>query len=138
MLARLYEEMERLPESFRAPLVLHYFQGLSTETIAQRLGCRRGTVLSRLARARSEAEKTAGQPGLSSGFRPGPPRHPTFSTASIGYGSAPAPARDDPSRGQPGTGRLHTIQSVASLTVASLSASKPERTGPVPGTQGGP
>ena len=30
------EEMERLPESFRAPLVVHYFQGLSTETIALR------------------------------------------------------------------------------------------------------
>jgi RNA polymerase sigma factor (sigma-70 family) len=62
----LYEEMERLPESFRAPLILHYFQGLSTETIAQRLGCRRGTVLSRLARARLRLKKQLEQRGLTS------------------------------------------------------------------------
>ena len=62
----LYEEMDRLPESFRAPLLLHYFQGLSTETIAQRLGCRRGTVLSRMARARSRLKKQLEQRGLNS------------------------------------------------------------------------
>jgi RNA polymerase sigma factor (sigma-70 family) len=42
----------RLPERLRSPVVLHYFEGLDTATIAQRLGCPRGTVLSRLARAR--------------------------------------------------------------------------------------
>ena len=51
--APLLAEVDRLPERFRAPVVLHYFEGLSTEATAQRLGCARGTVLSRLSRARS-------------------------------------------------------------------------------------
>ena len=50
--APLLAEVARLPERFRAPVVLHYFEGLSTEATAQRLGCARGTVLSRLSRAR--------------------------------------------------------------------------------------
>jgi RNA polymerase sigma factor (sigma-70 family) len=48
----LLVEIERLPERFRAAVVLHYFEGLSAEAAAERLGCPRGTVLSRLARAR--------------------------------------------------------------------------------------
>ena len=44
--------IDRLPQRLRVPIILHYFEGLDTETIAQRLGCPRGTVLSRLARAR--------------------------------------------------------------------------------------
>jgi RNA polymerase sigma factor (sigma-70 family) len=51
--APLIDEVSRLPERFRAPVVLHYFEGLSTEATAQRLGCARGTVLSRLSRARA-------------------------------------------------------------------------------------
>ena len=53
----LIAEIERLPERFRAPVVLHYFEGLSTEATAQRLGCARGTVLSRLARARERLRR---------------------------------------------------------------------------------
>ena len=49
----LLAEVARLPERFRAPVVLHYFEGLSAEATAQRLGCARGTVLSRLSRARN-------------------------------------------------------------------------------------
>ena len=37
--------------------MLHYFEGLSTEATAQRLGCPRGTVLSRLSRARSRIKE---------------------------------------------------------------------------------
>ena len=48
----LIAEIDRLPARFRDPVVLHYFEGLSTEATAMRLGCPRGTVLSRLARAR--------------------------------------------------------------------------------------
>jgi RNA polymerase sigma factor (sigma-70 family) len=62
----LYEEIDRLPEPFRAPLILHYFEGLSTETIAQRLGCQRGTVLSRLARARQRLKERLERRGVSS------------------------------------------------------------------------
>ena len=48
----LHEEIARLPERYRQPVVLCYLEGLSTEAAALRLGCPHGTVLSRLARAR--------------------------------------------------------------------------------------
>jgi RNA polymerase sigma factor (sigma-70 family) len=49
----LHEEIARLPEKYREPVVLCYLEGLSTEATAHRLGCPHGTVLSRLARARA-------------------------------------------------------------------------------------
>ena len=52
--ARLYAELGRLPESFRAPLVLCYLQGLSQEQAAAQLHCPLGTVQSRLARGKAK------------------------------------------------------------------------------------
>jgi RNA polymerase sigma factor (sigma-70 family) len=48
----LHEEIQRLPVGYREPLVLCYFEGLTTESAAARLCRPHGTILSRLSRAR--------------------------------------------------------------------------------------
>ena len=45
-------EVARLPGRFRAPIVLCYFEGLTHDQAAERLGCPVGTVRSRMAKAR--------------------------------------------------------------------------------------
>jgi RNA polymerase sigma factor (sigma-70 family) len=51
--AMLDEEVDRLPEHYRAPIVLCYFEGRTNEEAARELGRPVGTILSRLARARA-------------------------------------------------------------------------------------
>ncbi len=48
----LDEEVARLPDKYRVPFVLHHLEGRTVEDVAGRLGCPRGTVAARLARAR--------------------------------------------------------------------------------------
>ena len=47
----LHQEVDRLPEKYRIPLILCYFENLSHEQAAQRLHWPVGTVRSRLARS---------------------------------------------------------------------------------------
>lgn len=49
----LHAEIDRLPASARAPIVLCYFEGLTLSEAAQRLRCPAGTVHSRLDRAKA-------------------------------------------------------------------------------------
>ena len=49
----LYQELDRLPERYRAPLVLCYLEGLTHEQAAQRLRCPLRTVETRLLRGRA-------------------------------------------------------------------------------------
>jgi RNA polymerase sigma factor (sigma-70 family) len=48
----LAEEIERLPDKYRRPVCLCYLEGKTTQEAALELGCPRGTVGTRLARAR--------------------------------------------------------------------------------------
>jgi RNA polymerase sigma factor (sigma-70 family) len=48
----LDDELQRLPQRYRRPLVLFYLEGKSAEEVATALGRPRGTVLSQLARGR--------------------------------------------------------------------------------------
>ncbi len=58
------EEMVRLPERLRAPLVLCYLEGMTHELAARELRCPVGTVRSRLARARALLQQRITRRGL--------------------------------------------------------------------------
>jgi RNA polymerase sigma factor (sigma-70 family) len=57
-------ELQRLPGKYRTAVVLCYLEGLSAEEVAQRLGCPRGTILSRLARGRERLRSRLTRRGL--------------------------------------------------------------------------
>ena len=48
--AVLHDELNRLPEQFRAPLILCYLEGRTLDEAAKRLGCGKGTLRGRLER----------------------------------------------------------------------------------------
>jgi RNA polymerase sigma factor (sigma-70 family) len=60
----LDEEIARLPERFRRPVVLCYFEGLTHQEAARRLRCPLGTVNSRLATARERLRERLTRRGL--------------------------------------------------------------------------
>jgi Skp family chaperone for outer membrane proteins len=60
----LHEELDRLPERYRAPIVLCYLESLTHEQAAQRLQWPVGTVRSRLARGREQLRGRLARRGL--------------------------------------------------------------------------
>src|SRR5262249_7084416 len=59
------EEIRRLPERYRLPLMLCHVEGLRHDEVAHRLGCPIGTVESRLSRARQQLRARLTRRGLS-------------------------------------------------------------------------
>jgi RNA polymerase sigma factor (sigma-70 family) len=60
----LDDEVSRLPPKYRAAFVLCYLEGKTNEEAARLLGCPKGTVLSRLARARERLRGQLARRGL--------------------------------------------------------------------------
>jgi polysaccharide biosynthesis/export protein len=60
----LQAEVERLPDRLRAVVILCYWEGLTHEQAAARLGCPLGTVRSRVARARGLLHRRLSRRGL--------------------------------------------------------------------------
>lgn len=60
----LHEEVNRLPAKYQAPIVLCYLEGRTNEEAARLLGWPKGTVLSRLARARERLRVRLTRRGL--------------------------------------------------------------------------
>jgi RNA polymerase sigma factor (sigma-70 family) len=60
----LDEEVARLPARYRLPVLLCYLEGLDTEEAARRLGCPKGTVFSRLSRARDLLRRRLSRRGV--------------------------------------------------------------------------
>jgi RNA polymerase sigma factor (sigma-70 family) len=57
-------EVRRLPEKHRAVFTLCHLEGKTNEEAAEQLGCPKGTVLSRLSRARERLRRRLSQRGL--------------------------------------------------------------------------
>jgi RNA polymerase sigma factor (sigma-70 family) len=71
----LDEEMGQLPEKYRAPLVLCYFEGKGRDLVARELGWAEGTVARRLARGRELLRHQLVRRGIMLSARaPWPPR----------------------------------------------------------------
>jgi RNA polymerase sigma factor (sigma-70 family) len=67
LLTILDQELDALPEKYRAPLVLCYLEGLAQEEAARRLGLGAGAVKGRLERGRATLRRRLSQRGLGSG-----------------------------------------------------------------------
>jgi RNA polymerase sigma factor (sigma-70 family) len=84
----IHQEVDRLPEKYRAPVVLCYLQGHTYEQAAQRLGCPVGTVRVRLSRAREQLQGRLTRRGL------GPERVAVVGWFADGLGTITASVAD--------------------------------------------
>jgi RNA polymerase sigma factor (sigma-70 family) len=151
----LDEEVSRLPARFRAPLVLCYLEGKTTEQAARQLGCARGTVLSRLARARAHLRPRLVRRGLAlsggltaallGGSASAAPPARWMKEAVRAMGGCAASARASVlAKGVVLTMKLATIKTVAAVLLALAAvavgmglAVRPTRATPLPAAEPG-
>jgi RNA polymerase sigma factor (sigma-70 family) len=112
----LHEEVALLPEKLRVPIILCYLEGLTAEAAAQQLGCPRGTVLSRLSRARERLRARLARRGFS--LSAGLPLYATKSAVPDALSHATVHAAVRTSAGKTTAGTVPT--SVAALTEGVL------------------
>ena len=62
----LHEELERLPEKYRVPLILHHLEGWSEDEVARMLNLKLGTLSGQLARGRGMLRERLHRRGLAS------------------------------------------------------------------------
>lgn len=93
--AVLHEEIERLPERFRRPVVLCYLEGLTRDQAADRLRCTEGTVRGRLAKGRELLRARLERRGIALAFpcllRAGLPESLIATTVRAAAGGMSAP-----------------------------------------------
>ena len=80
----LYEEIDRLPESYRAAVVLCHLEGLTHEEAASRLRCPLRTLQSRLLRARARLRDRLARRGVVPG---------ALAWLDVGASTSPLPAK---------------------------------------------
>ena len=104
--ALLLEELHRLPDKFRAAIVLCDLEGCTQEEAARQLGCPKGTILSRLARGRDRLRDQLSRRGVAlsvpaltaalgenaTAAVPAALADAAWQTAALAGGSAPAAA----------------------------------------------
>jgi RNA polymerase sigma factor (sigma-70 family) len=123
----LYEELGRLPDRFRLPVLLCHIEGLSHEQAAGRLGCPVRTIQSRLSRAREKLRARLIRRGLgpepaalslASAFRPVADGIATPVSEAWKHATAAAAARH--AAGEPAAALVSIA--IASLTEGALRA----------------
>lgn len=110
--AVLHDELARLPESFRAPLVLCDLEGLTVEQAAARLGHPAGTIKSRRARARDRLRDRLVRRGLA----------PSISLAALASSRATAAVPDDWVSAVATAATLSAVSGRAGATALGLGA----------------
>src|SRR5262249_3858863 len=93
--AILHEEIERLPERFRRPVVLCYLEGMTRDQAADRLRCTEGTLRGRLAKGRELLRAHLQRRGIALAFpcvlRAGLPERLVATTVRAAMGEMSAP-----------------------------------------------
>ncbi|QDV36052.1 sigma-70 family RNA polymerase sigma factor [Tautonia plasticadhaerens] len=116
----LYDEIDRLPPAFRAPVVLCGLEGRSAAEAASALGVAEGTIHSRLSRARDRLRRRLSRQGVALGLPPlpfapraassGPPEALIDATIRLAWGLA--------------AGRVATGEVPAAVAILAASLSR--------------